>query len=540
MNAAKLMFTPKVNSWLGALAILLSSFSAVAQADTKKPNFLFIAIDDMNVFNTPMAQAPDSFLRKVYPDDAKRQEVINKLTPNLQRLAQQSLTFDRAYTASPLCGPSRTALLTGVPAHVSGYYKHDKHFRHYETLKEVTTLPQYLKAQGYHTVGTGKVFHKGKSEKHKGLFSEWPDQTYSWSEWIEANTGTSGKMPKGKKRKVHVSKFWPKGGKGFTKFGTHNVPTELSNDYLNTQYAAEMIMKHQATLTDLKGQKITTTLPANKPWFLAVGIFAPHLPFIAEQKYFDMFPQEEMAIDRELMNWMKEDLKDLSGYGKRTTRSTTFSEITGHGMKVAGEEGDIKAWKALFQSYLAITAYADVTLGKLIDAIENNPQKENTIVVLWSDHGYHLGDKNRKGKATLWEASVHSNLIILDPRKPNTTKGLHTLSGASLQDIYPTIVALAGLERPNHLYGYDLTPVLEKPAVDWGKAVLSTYGKGNHTLRVGDFRYIRFKNGDQELYNLAQDPHEYTNLATQKKHKEKLKQFSKLLDERLGMGPGDY
>ena len=295
-----------------SVALLGSAFTGLAAAEpTPKPNILFIAIDDLNVFNTAMGNSPDSFLHKVYPDDAKRQAVLSRLTPNLEKLSKMSVTFDRAYTASPLCGPPRTALLTGVPAHMSGYYQHDKHFRYYETLKEVVTLPQYFKSKGYHTVGTGKVFHKGKSEEHKGFFSEWPDQSYSWSEWIEADSGTGGAMPDGKKRTVNLSKFWPPGGLGFTKFGTHNVPTELSHDYLNTQYAAEMILNRKATLTDHKGNAMTTTLPDGKPWFLAVGIFAPHLPFITEQKYVDLFPQEEMAIDRDLMNWMKKLSKEI-------------------------------------------------------------------------------------------------------------------------------------------------------------------------------------------------------------------------------------
>ncbi|MCM2680411.1 sulfatase [Echinimonas agarilytica] len=525
-----------------ALALLSSSpvWSAGDAIDSKKPNFLFIAIDDLNVFNTPMGQSPDSFLHKVYPDDSVRQSVVDRLTPNLNRLAQQALTFDRAYTASPLCGPSRTALMTGVPAHVSGYYAHDKHFRLYDTLENVVTLPQYLKSQGYYTAGAGKVFHKGRTEKHNGHLSEWADQTYSWSDWIEVHSGTGGEPPKGHRRKVEVSKYWPPGGKSFTKFGTHNIPTEHSNDYLNSEFAAKLVLNGSATLKSHKGKHQTTTLPANQPWFVGVGIFAPHMPWIVEQQYLDMFPQEEMAIDRELLTWVRDGLGQLSPTGQRITRNTRFSKLTEHGLTLDPKNGDVAAWKAMFQAYLASTAFADKSIGVLLDAIENNPEKDNTVVVLWSDHGYHVGDKNRKGKTTLWEASTHSNLIILDPRIPASTKGHRTLSGVSLQDVYPTIVALAGLKRPEHLYGYDLSPVLMAPEKDWRKPVLSTYQKGNHAIRVGDYRYIRFKNGDEELYQLKDDPFEENNLAQRPKYRKQLALFSKQLDAQLNRQPNQF
>ncbi|KMT66133.1 sulfatase [Catenovulum maritimum] len=525
-----------------SLVILLTIFLPTAYSDDNlpKPNFLFIAVDDLNVFNTPMGQVPDSFLRKVYPDDKLRKKIIDKLTPNLNRLAQKSLTFERAYTASPLCGPSRTALLTGVSAHVSGYYQHDKHFRLYDNLQYVVTLPQYLKQNGYYTAGAGKVFHKGRSEKHNGYFSEWADQTYSWSNWIEVHSGTGGQTAKGDKKKVVISKYWPPGGPNFTKFGSHNVPAKLSNDYINASYVANMLLYGKASLKNTKGELITTQRPKGKPWFLAAGIFAPHMPWIVEQKYLDRFPQEEMSIDRELLNWLSQDLADLSTTGKKITTNTRFDKLIKHGLTLDGENGDINGWKAMFQAYLATTAFADESIGVLVDAIENNPEKDNTVVVLWSDHGYHLGDKNRKGKTTLWEASTHSNLIILDPRFMGASTGQRTLSGASLQDIYPTIVSLAGLKRPKHIYGFDLTPVLKQPENDWNKAVLSTYGEGNHTIRFGDYRYIRFKNGDQELYDLVIDPFEEINLANQAGHSHHLVEFSRKLDQRLAMTPEQF
>ena len=510
---------------------------------SKQPNFLFIAVDDLNIYSSVLGEQPDSFLRKVYPDPALRADVLKRLTPNLQELAQSAITFDQAYTASPLCGPSRTALLTGVPTHLSGYYQHEKHFRYFDTLKDIITLPQYLKSNGYYTTGIGKVFHKGRAYLDRGVFSDWPDMQYSWDQWIEAYTGAGGKPNKGMAEQEVLSKYWPapkQASKQFMRFGTTNVPTENSWDYQNAQWGAELINQGRATRQDLHGKTITTILPSDQPWFVAVGIFAPHQPWVVEKKYQELFPTDEMQITPELRQWVLDSLKDLSTLGLDKVSKTYFESMLEHGIQLDGAGGDINAWKSFFQAYLATIAFSDQTIGVLVDGIKKNPQANNTVVVLWSDHGYHEGDKNPEGKTTLWEAANHCNMMILDPRRKSASSGLHSQAQVSLQDLYPTVVSLAGLERPEHVHGYDLTPLLDNPAQMWDKPVLATFGANNHAVRYQNYRYIRFSDGGQELYDLTADPHEFTNLAKQSAYQGKLTEFSQRLEILLAMKPADY
>ncbi|MCV9389256.1 sulfatase [Reichenbachiella ulvae] len=526
--------------WILLLGIVLSSFSGFSQEKEKPPNFLFIAVDDLNIYNSPMGNYPGNFLEKIYPSKMKRSEVIQRLTPNLDRLGQQSMIFNRAFSAAPLCGPSRTALLTGTPPHVSGYYQHDQHFRGYSSLTNVVTLPQHLKNNGYYTVGIGKVFHKGRSYLDRGVFSDWPDQLYSWSEWVEVHSGTAAGPDYEFDKSETPSRYWESDGKrshNYTRFGSTSVPREKANDYLNAQFIADLIVKGEAIRQDLHGKERNLTLPQDKPFFLACGLFAPHLPWVVPQEYLDMFPIDEMAIDQDLLDWIESDLKDLSAYGQNKTRNTHMDELRRFGIELDGKGGDMNAWKAYLQAYLATIAYSDRNIGVLVDAIEQNPQKDNTVVMLWSDHGYHVGDKNRSGKVTLWEAANHCNLIIRDPRIKESTEGKRAETPVSLQDLYPTVVSLADLDKPEHVHGVDLSLILKNSKEERGQPVLNTNGKDNHALRTDGFRYIRFRNGDQELYDLEKDPFEEINLAKSEKHQELLNSLYQQLNEMLKTRP---
>ncbi|MEL7118290.1 MAG: sulfatase [Bacteroidota bacterium] len=523
--------------------LLLTSFNAKENVLEEPPNFLFIAVDDLNTFNSVLGIETGVFLEKVYPDLELRKAVVERLSPNLKAFSQKALTFTHAYTASPLCGPSRTALLTGVPPHVSGYYQHDKHFRHYPTLTKTITLPQHLRKNGYFTAGIGKVFHKGRAYLDRGFFSDWPDRLFSWDSWIDANSGTGAAPNSPRKGKEKVSKYWERGDKParhFTRFGVTDLPSNYSNDFVNAQHIADLMVKGQSKRRDIHGDEHDISLPADQPFFLACGIFAPHLPWIAPQELYDLFPPEEMSIDQELLEWVKEDLQDLSETSKRRTKNTDFTKLLKYGIELDGAGGDINAWKAAFQAYLATVAYADRCIGVLTKAIEENPRKENTIVVLWSDHGYHIGDKNREGKTTLWEASNRCNLMIYDPRSASSNKNARSSSMVSLQDIYPTLSALAGLVRPKHVHGRDLSPLVKDPRVEWQYPILSTFNKSNHSLRTADYRYIRYANGDQELYHMKVDPLEYKNLINDEKNRSTVESMDQQLDEILKMKPADY
>ncbi|RDV29364.1 hypothetical protein DXV75_02645 [Alteromonas aestuariivivens] len=531
-------FVLSVGLVIGGCASPTSQEQLSSQSATDKPNFLFIAVDDLNVYNTVLGDHETSFLRKVYPDDSVRQSVIGRLTPNLQELARQGVTFSNAYSAAPLCGPSRTALLTGVPPHVSGYYQHDRHFRAYSSLTDTVTLPQYLKQNGYFTSGIGKVFHKGRSYLDRGYFSDWPDQIYSWSHWVEVNSGTSSQHDSVQDNSEQLSRYWHNDGSkpAFTRFGVTQVPTELSNDYLNASHIANLMVDGQATRKDVNGQIQQVVLPKEQPFFLAAGIFAPHLPWVVEQQYYDLFPLEEMAIDDELMAWLEWDARDLADSGKNLVSKSSFQDMLQYGLTLDGVGGDLNAWKAKFQAYLATIAYADRALGVLREAIDRNPRRDNTIVVLWSDHGYHVGDKFREGKITLWEAANHANLLIIDPRRE---KNQTVESPVSLQDIYPTVVSLAGLGRPEHVYGEDLTDMLKQPQATRDRVILNTNGEGNHALRDLQYRYLRYANGDEELYQMISDPLEQINLAGLPAFEPILKKYRRALEQELA-NPAGY
>ena len=528
---------------ISTLVGLSSTISTIGAFAKEKPNFVFIAVDDLNVYNTVLGSLPMNFLNKIYPDSIVRANVLKRLTPNMQRFSKMAMTFENSFCASPLSGPSRTALLTGVPAHVSGYYLHDKHFRAYETLTDAVTLPKYLMYNGYFTAGIGKVFHKSTSYLDRGFFSDWPDQIYSWSKWVPTNIGTENTTGAHVKFTENISKYWESNGKksdNYTRFGTTTLPRESSADYQNAKFISDLIVKGKASKMDVNGQLQNVVVPKKQPWFLACGLFAPHLPWVVPQEFVDMFPLNQMQINRELLEWVKEDVKDLSATGRAKTSNTGFTKLISYGLKIDGSEGDINAWKAAVQAYLATVAYSDRNIGLLLDAVEKNKKKNNTYVILWSDNGYQIGDKMWEGKTSLWEASNHVNFMIYHPKIKTLNSGIRNATPVSLQDLYPTIVSLAGLNRTDKIYGHDLTSLLLNPEKVWNYPVLSTFQEGNHSLRTDKYRFIRFKNGDMELYDMKTDPMEFTNLVNDQKYKSVIKELNELLDKTLTKTPKDY
>ncbi|HEY0946673.1 MAG TPA: sulfatase [Opitutaceae bacterium] len=542
-----------------AASLLAVSAPDSPPAPAARPNILFVAVDDLNAYVSFLRDEPDNFLRKVYPDDALRAAVTRRLTPNLDRLAGQSLIFSRAYCPSPLCGPSRTALLTGVPPHISGYYQHRTLFRAQEALRDVATLPEYLKAGGYVSVGFGKVFHGPVQRRNPdGTMADWPDIERSWTQFLQRQIG-----PRGPGGKVTRSPYSPGSGamaawdSGNLKtdadtgggrkpdmdelfsFGTIDLPAEQTFDYENAAFAAELLMKRRGTLADRSGQPVEINLPEDRPFFLACGLYAPHLPWVVPPEFFERVPLEEMAIDDALVRWVEEDIRDLPPQALAEFIQQDWDKIKALGEQRDGPGGVKAAWRAALQAYLASIAYADHCLRPLVDAIEQHPARDHTIVVLWSDHGWNVGDKRRFRKHALWEGANHSVLLVRDPRLPASTRGAVCPVGVSLQDLYPTLVARAGLPRPEHVYGHDLTPLLESPEGAWDRPVLITYNPHNHAVRTATWSYLRYRDGGQELYDLARDPFEYHNLADDPMHADRLKEMDALLNRLLAETPAD-
>lgn len=491
-----------------------------------------IAVDDLNHYNTLLADQPGNFLRKVYPDAATRTEIIARVAPNIERLAEQSTTFAYTFSPQPLCGPCRTAAFTGIPPHVSGYTEHSRHFRHFEAFKDIVTLPQFLRQNGYQTIGLGKIFHKPSVETKNGETHDWPDMAHSWDTWIERRMGMNG--PDRNKRSI--SPYSPENG--YFTFGASNTPTERSWDYLNAKFAAELYTEGKAQIKDLHGKQHKVSLPSDAPFLLSVGLFAPHMPWDAPQEFYDLFPTSEMnGINASLVDWVDEDVTDIPISVQELFINDDFDLTLAAGKR----NGDsIEGWRRAVQAYLAATAYADHCLAQLIDAVETSSRKDNTVVMLFGDHGWQLGDKRRYRKHALWEGANHTTFMMRDPRRPSSTQGAQSDRMVSLQYLYPTITSLAGLSTPDHVHGYDMTPLLDNPKADFPEDVLMSNTEGNFTLRTQRWRYTRYRDGSQELYDMLSDPYEFTNLVSNPEYKTQIKKLDQQLTQTTNRDSSYY
>lgn len=496
-----------------------------------KNNVLFIAIDDLFTSIGISQDMEGSFLKTIYPDAKVRQRVAARLTPNIDKLANEGRQFTNAMTQSPLCGPSRTGILTGIPAHASGYYGHGKNFRAYKTLKNVVTLPQYLKSNGYFTAGLGKIFHRNNTQSLTDE-GDWSDERFSWSKWISSGGGAD--LEGGEHSEMSPGK-----DAGHVRFGASDGLTEKARDWQNSNFTATLLRTGQATIDDKFTKKDETiVLPSDKPFFLASGIFRPHLPFYAPQKYFDMFPTAEMKIDEALLELVTNDIKDLPEAGLKWTQLTNgmFYEILSRGEEVGGKAGRIEAWKQCVQAYLACVAFADDCVGEILNGLENSPYKNNTAVVLWSDHGFFMGGKARIAKQCLWREALNSNLII---KLPNNQKqrGVPSKEYVQLTDMYATIASLCGLEKPKHVMGEDLSDLVKNPNAKLKRQyAYSTYMEGNHAIYNDQYKYIRYKNGDIEFYDMKADINEYKNLAKNAEYKHLITSMNAELNRQLQIG----
>lgn len=520
MNLIKRLFT-------AALALPLGV--SIVHARTDKPvNVLMIAIDDLNTALHVNRDREGNFLATIYPDSELREQVGRRLTPNLDRFARSSRPFPNAMCQSPLCGPSRTAVMTGIPTHVSGYYGHRHNFRTNPVLRDVITLPQYLKANGYFTTGLGKIFHRSTVRRLTPQ-GDWPDTLNSWSQWVSKGIGAALK-------EEGMHPFAPAMGGINTNmnWGT-SVRAEETADWLNASFTRQLLEAGTASQLDVFHKTETVvTLPNDTPFLVACGIFRPHLPFYAPQSYIDLFPISEMTIDQALLDSAIEDLTDLPPAARKWTQLTNgkFSEIMTQGANVAGDEGKLLGWKYAVQSYLACVAFADACVGEILMGLERGDHADNTAVIIWSDHGYFLGNKTRIAKQCLWRESLNSVLMIRTPEM--ALPGTPSLETVQLTDLYATISSICGLARPQGIMGADLTPILNNPSVNLDRDfVVSTYQEGNHAIYNNKIKFIRYQNGDQEFYDLAKDPGERTNLADTVSAQEGIAHWESQLDNWL-------
>lgn len=414
--------------------VLAFLFANVAIAQDSRPNVMLIFVDDLNDWGG-FGGHP------------------NILTPNIDRLARQGVRFTRAYANAPACNPSRASILTGILPSTSGVYWNKQPWR--PAMPDAITLPEYFSAQGYRTTGIGKIFHLPYNDLN------------AWDEFIPFV-----RSPEPESRPVNGKKdsfdWMPMamGDEDMADFKT----AQSAIDYLDQTF--------------------------DKPFFLAVGLYKPHLPWYVPEKYFAMYPPESVTLPLHRDN----DLDDVPLQGQLIARDRGDHEfVVKRGL-----------WKDAIRAYSASITFVDGQVGRLLDALEKSPHRDNTIVVLLSDHGWHLGEKEAWRKFTLWEESTRVPFII---RLPSSSTGSICERTVSLVDLYPTLLELCGLPQHHRLEGRSLVPLIKVPTSEWKYPALTTQGMGNHAVRSERWRYIQYFDGTEELYDHSTDPNEWHNLA---------------------------
>ena len=424
---------------LAAAVFLLSLCSLLHAATPPKPNVLFIAIDDLRDWVGYFDRNPQA------------------KTPNFDRLAKLGMSFTRAYCASPVCNPSRAALMSGMRPSTTGVYENNIDFR--PLIAPDKMLTTAFRNAGYRVTGAGKIYHESYRRD-----SEWDDYLQR-----EGGGGAATRVPAGQSDGVGGIKFAPLDCKD------EDIPDWTIADY----GIAELAKKH------------------TQPFFLGVGFHKPHMPWNVPKKWFDLFPLASIKLPPHLEN----DLDDVPPAGVRMAHPETDHVP----MVKSGR------WKEAIQAYLATIAYCDMNLGRVLDAYEKSPDRANTILCLWSDHGWHLGEKSHWRKFALWEEATRSPFLWIVPGV--TKPGTICSRTVDYMGIFPTLAELCGVPVPKHVESESFRALLANPQAAWDKPAVTTYRYKNHAVRSAGWRYIRYANGDEELYDETKDPNEYVNLA---------------------------
>ena len=451
-----------------------AALEEAAEYQSKGFNVLFIAIDDLNDWVGCFGGNP---------------QVI---TPNMDRLAEQrAMVMNKAYAPSTVCGPSRSALLSGKRASSTGVYGNRENMRLAPLTKDVTTLPQYFSQHGYHTLSTGKIFHKHPTAD--GL----DEGQWAFDEFAALPGGGKGGMLWEKRPPAEEGN---EKGEEF-RWGAVKAPVEKTKDYLACKWAADQLQR------DFEG----------KPFFLALGLSKPHLPWEVPQQFFDLYPLDKLKP----VDIVRDDLKDIVGKkGDPIFRPDPRFK--------AADQANLHLEAQ--QAYLANISYVDYCLGVLFDALAKSKYADNTIIMLWGDHGWHLSEKMKYGKTDLWEESCRVPLLV---SVPGLTKPDFKCEGVvNLLDMYPTLVELCGLPPNAENEGRSFAPLLKNPSMEWNVPTLTTYQYKNHSLTDGRYRYTWYggkADGAEELYDHSVDPLEHTNLAANPESQEIIALFKKYL-----------
>lgn len=410
-------------------------------------------------------------------------------TPNIDRLADRGVLFTNAHCQSPVCNPSRASMMSGLFPETTGIYFLSPPPSESPLIMKQVLMAQRFEKEGYYATGAGKLFHNGGKQNETHI------PNYG------GNFGGFGPIPKKKISSYPGHPLWD--------WGVYPERDEMTPDHKVASWGVKQLRQNR-----------------EQPLWLGVGFYRPHVPQFAPQKWFDMYPLDTL----QLPVTMQDDLKDVPPYGVDLTRLKHVSPT----MQWVQEN---EQWKPLVQSYLACISFVDHQVGRILDAVDASPKAGNTIVVLYTDHGFHLGEKDRFAKRSIWQDGAGVPMIIAGP---GIGKGEVCGKPVQLIDIYPTLMDLIEAKPDASLEGHSLEPLLENPAAEWLHVARSSFGPGNVAIVSEGYRYIHYNDGSEELYDRTADPHEWHNLAAAPEMASVLKQHRADLPTSyhpvLGMG----
>jgi len=382
-------------------------------------------------------------------------------TPNIDRLAERGVLFDNAHCQSPVCNPSRASLMSGLYPETTGIYFLDPPVWESDVAAKMETMPKRFEREEYHVAGAGKLFHNEGNARYIPNYAGF--------------MGGFGPFPENKLSPFPGHPLWD--------WGAFPECNEQMPDHKIATWAGKQLKREH-----------------DKPLFLAVGFMTPHVPQYAPQKWMDLYPLETLQLPKVL----EDDLADLPDYAVSLTRRE-------HVAPTHEWVEENNQWKPLVQTYLACVSFVDHQVGRVLDALDASPYADTTIVVLFTDHGFHLGEKERWAKRSIWQDGAGVPLIIAGP---GIAKGKTCTKPVQLLDIYPTLLDLTGHQADPLHEGHSLRPLLENPSADWEHVARSSFGPGNVAIVSEQYRYIHYNDGSEELYDRQADPNEWHNLAS--------------------------
>jgi len=466
MTKARTQNIPQATNWrrflpvlAGVVSCVVSPFTSANDNAGKQPNVLMISIDDLNDWTGFLGGHPQA------------------LTPHMDALAARGRNFANAHCAIPVCSASRVSVMSGVAAATHGSYELGPSYQDLPALKKVPTIQRFFKDNGYVTLAGGKVLHHSFNDRLA------PD--------IDQSLGRErGPRPK---QRMNMPASWSRAWD----WGAYPEADAEMADMTLAKRAAEALVGE-----------------FEKPFFMSVGFFRPHVPLYTPPKWFELYDADTLTLPKNPTSDLDDLPKNFLSINSYAV-APTHAEVLEHGKQ-----------RSLTQAYLASISFVDHCVGVVLDALKSSAHADNTIIVLWSDHGFHLGEKQHWAKRTLWEESTRVPLLFAGP---TIQPGKACPEPASLIDIYPTLIELCQLPENAHLEGVSLVPQLKDPATPRQQPAITSSYFGNHAVRSRDWRLIAYQDGARELYDHRSDPDEFRNLAADPTHKGMMDKLSRWL-----------